>query len=59
MRKTKLVPPGELRAFELITRCIWQRGEDQTACLAELERRGLWLSDEQKQEAGLVPAGRG
>ena len=51
---TALVPPGELKDWALLIRCIHQRGADQEACLAELSRRGLWLSPEQKEQAGLV-----
>jgi hypothetical protein len=48
-----LVRPEHLQNFALIIRCTHQRGEDQQNCLAELNRRGLWLSDEQKQRAGI------
>ena len=49
----RLVPPQDLRDWELIIRCIHQRGADQERCLEELRRRGLWLSDEQRAQAGL------
>lgn len=50
-----LTPPAKLKSWALIIRCIHQRGEDQTACLAELTARGLWLAPEQRQQAGLPP----
>jgi hypothetical protein len=50
----KLTDPEKLPAFALIIRCIHQRGPDQERCLTELGKRGLWLSDTQKKEAGLV-----
>jgi hypothetical protein len=49
-----LTKPRYLASWCLIIRCIHQRGEDQRNCLAELERRGLWLTEEQKVEAGLA-----
>lgn len=41
-------------AWCVITRAIWERGRTQTAALRELGRRGLWLSDDQRKQAGLV-----
>lgn len=49
-----LVKPRHLASWCLIIRCIHQRGEDQSNCLAELARRGLWLTEEQKIQAGLA-----
>jgi hypothetical protein len=49
-----LVKPRRLASWCLIIRCIHQRGEDQRNCLAELSRRGLWLTEEQKIQAGLA-----
>jgi hypothetical protein len=43
----------KLPNYTIIIRCIWERGESQQKALAELRRRGLWLSTEQKQAAGL------
>lgn len=37
----------------LIIRATWERGPVQAEALAELKRRGLWLSPEQKVQAGL------
>lgn len=42
------------QAFAVIIRAIHTRGAEQKAALRELNRRGLWLSDEQKVQAGLV-----
>lgn len=53
---TKLTPPAQLKGWQLIIRCIHQRGPDQQACLSELAARGLWLSPDQKAQAGLIPA---
>lgn len=39
--------------YVVIIRSIHERGESQKQALAELNRRGLWLSDEQKQQAGI------
>lgn len=39
--------------YMLITRATHERGIRQTLALAELARRGLWLSPEQKQIAGI------
>ena len=52
---TRLVPPEKLRSWCLIIRCIHQRGLDQERCLEELRARGLWLSAEQRDQAGLPP----
>lgn len=41
--------------FALIIRAIHERGEIQRAALDEMYRRGLWLSDDQKRQAGLNP----
>jgi hypothetical protein len=40
-------------AYCIIIRSIHCRGERQRLALAELDRRGLWLSAEQKLQAGL------
>jgi hypothetical protein len=48
-----LVHPSKLLAYQVIIRAIHQRGEDQENCLAELARRGLWLTDDQRIQAGL------
>lgn len=39
--------------FAVIIRAIHERGETQIIALRELNRRGLWLSPEQRQQAGL------
>jgi hypothetical protein len=48
-----LTAPERLKDYALIIRCIHQRGDDQERCLKELGRRGLWLSADQKAQAGL------
>ncbi len=45
-----------LPSYAVIIRAIHERGIMQRAALAELNRRGLWLSDAQKMQAGLINA---
>jgi hypothetical protein len=40
--------------FCIIIRSIWCRGERQHLALAELARRGLWLTEDQKRQAGIA-----
>lgn len=40
-------------SFAVIIRAIHERGASQQAALTELNARGLWLSPEQRQQAGL------
>lgn len=53
MRTNALTKLRELPAYCVITQAIHERGETQEAALGELRRRGLWLSDDQKRQAGL------
>ena len=46
-------PIRRAAAFIVIIRATHMRGEDQAEALAELARRGLWLNEEQKKEAGI------
>lgn len=39
--------------FVVIINAIHERGERQQKALRELDKRGLWLNDEQKEQAGL------
>lgn len=41
-------------AYIIIIRAIHERGESQRTALRALKARGLWLSDEQKQQAGVA-----
>lgn len=50
---TKLTPVRDIPSYAVIIRCLWERGETQREALDELKRRGLWLDDEQKTQAGL------
>ena len=50
--KTILTPVSEVAAFVVIIRCIWERGQNQDDALRELQLRGLWLSPEQRLQAG-------
>ena len=43
-----------LRDFAVIIQAIHERGEVQRMALRELNRRGLWLSADQRAQAGLV-----
>ena len=43
----------KLPAYAVIIRALHSRGESQQAALAELNKRGLWLSADQKKIAGL------
>jgi hypothetical protein len=38
-------------AYVVIIRAIHERGTSQREALEELDRRGLWLSEEQKRQA--------
>lgn len=40
-------------AWQIIIRAIWTRGERQQIAVKHLAERGLWLSAEQKMQAGL------
>lgn len=42
------------QSFALIIRATHERGLEQWAALREMRKRGLWLSDEQKRQAGLA-----
>jgi hypothetical protein len=44
----------KVQAFIVIIRCIHERGQSQQNALAELARRGLWLSEEQAAQAGVT-----
>jgi hypothetical protein len=52
-RQAGLDPVTEIEAYAVIIRACWCRGPDQADALAELKRRGLWLTDEQRLKAGL------
>jgi hypothetical protein len=51
---TKLTPVREIPSYAVIIRCVWERGETQREALGELDRRHLWLSEDQKIAAGLA-----
>jgi hypothetical protein len=50
----KLTPVRAIPAFCVIIRAIHERGPTQQEALDELDRRGLWLAEHQKIEAGLA-----
>lgn len=49
----EITPASEIDNASVILRAINQRGPIQQEALTELSRRGLWLTAEQKQLAGL------
>jgi hypothetical protein len=51
---SKLTPVREIPSFAVIIRCIWERGYTQAEALEELARRGLWLTEDQRVQAGLA-----
>ncbi len=51
---TILTPVREIPSYAVIIRCIHCRGQTQRDALEELDRRRLWLSEEQKIQAGLA-----
>lgn len=50
----RLTPIDRIPDFAVIIRAIHERGNTQRKALAELDRRGLWLSDDQRHQAGLA-----
>jgi hypothetical protein len=54
---TKLTPVRDIPRFAVIIRAIHERGETQREAVAELTRRGLCLTAEQKRQAGLSHEG--
>ena len=53
-RKSKLEPVRDIPACAVIIQAIHARGPVQQEALAELARRRLWLTLEQKREAGFT-----
>jgi len=53
-KPVKLSDVRTIPAYAVIIRATWERGAVQAEALAELDRRGLWLSDAQRKQAGLV-----
>lgn len=56
MRYVKPTPVRKLEAYQVIIRCIWERGPIQSEAFNELNRRGLWLSPDQLKASGRAPA---
>jgi len=42
-------------SYAVIIRAIHERGKVQREALEELARRGLWLTEDQRRQAGLKP----
>lgn len=53
-KPTVLTPVRQIPAYAVILRACWERGEIQREALQELDRRRLWLSEDQKRQAGLL-----
>lgn len=49
-----LKPIRQIPSYAVILRCCWCRGEEQAEALEELDRRRLWLTEDQKVQAGLA-----
>ena len=49
----RLDPVSEIPHYAVIIRAIHERGGVQQEALSELTNRGLWLSKQQEQQAGL------
>jgi hypothetical protein len=49
----RLTPVAKIPTYACIIRAIHMRGRDQKEALAELHKRGSWLTPEQRQQAGL------
>jgi hypothetical protein len=50
---TKPRPVQAIESYAVIIRAIHERGQTQAEALAELTRRGLWLTTDQRRQAGL------
>jgi hypothetical protein len=55
-RKMKLTPVKKIPSYAVIIRATHMRGTSQQEALAELDRRGLWLTEHMKIAAGLASA---
>lgn len=53
MWRIEMTPLEKIEGYAVIIRCIHCRGTDQEAALIELERRRMWLSADQRKQAGL------
>jgi phage terminase large subunit GpA-like protein len=53
---TRLTPVKKIPSYAVIIRAIHERGCTQQEALDELDRRGLWLADQQKIQAGVACA---
>lgn len=51
--RTVLTPVRDIPTYAVIIRSIHERGPTQDEALAELTRRGTWLTTEQRRQAGL------
>lgn len=54
MAKQRLLSVRHIPSYAVILRCIHERGRTQRSALRELDRRGLWLTADQRQQAGLA-----
>jgi len=42
--------------YSVLVRAIYDRGDDQRRAISELTRRGVYLTDDQRERAGLPKA---
>lgn len=56
---TRLTPVRSIPDYAVIIRAIHERGRTQEEALAELDRRRLWLTREQREQAGLLDPSAG
>ena len=51
-----LLPVRSLPSYAVLLRAVWERGPTQAEALAEIRRRGIWLTPQQRRDAGLSDA---
>ena len=56
MKSEILLPVRSLPSYAVLLRAVWERGPTQAEALAEIRRRGIWLTPQQRRDAGLSDA---
>ena len=56
MKSEILLPVRSLPSCAVLLRAVWERGATQAEALAEIRRRGIWLTPQQRRDAGLSDA---
>ena len=56
MKSEILLPVRSLPSLALLARLRDERGPTQAEALAEIRRRGIWLTPQQRRDAGLSDA---